>query len=53
MNFLKTNKTNKKTKIVFADYKKMHIYYNNCKKHTGHTFSKKLVLISKNKIKGK
>ena len=25
----------------------------NCKKHTGNTFPKKLVLISKNKIKGK
>ena len=25
----------------------------NCKKHTGNTFPKKLVLISKNKMKGK
>ena len=31
----------------------MHIYCKNCKKHTGNTFSKKLVLVSKNKIKGK
>ena len=29
------------------------MYCKNCKKHTGNTFSKKLVLISKNKIKGK
>ena len=31
----------------------MHIYCKNCKKYTGNTFPKKLVLISKNKIKGK
>ena len=31
----------------------MHIYCKNCKKHTGDTFTKKLILISKNKIKGK
>ena len=31
----------------------MHIYCKNCKKHTSNTFPKKLVLISKNKIKGK
>ena len=29
------------------------MYGKNCKKHTGNTFPKKLVLISKNKIKGK
>ena len=29
------------------------MYFKNCKKHTGNTFPKKLVLISKNKIKGK
>ena len=29
------------------------MYYKNCKKYTGNTFPKKLVLISKNKIKGK
>ena len=31
----------------------MHIYCKKCKKHTSNTFSKKIVLISKNKIKGK
>ena len=31
----------------------MHIYYSKCKKHKSNTFSKKLVLISKNIIKGK
>ena len=31
----------------------MHIYCSKCKTHTGNTFPKKLVLISKNKIKGK
>ena len=31
----------------------MHIYGKKCKKHTSSTFPKKLVLISKNKIKGK
>ena len=31
----------------------MHIYCKNSKKHTGNTFPKKLILISKNKIKGK
>ena len=31
----------------------MHIYCKNCKKHTCNTFSKKIVLISKNKIKRK
>ena len=29
------------------------MYCKNCKKHTGNKFPKKLVLISKNKIKGK
>ena len=29
------------------------MYCKNCKKHTGNTFPKKLILISKNKIKGK
>ena len=28
----------------------MHIYCKNCKKYTGNTFPKKLVLISKNKV---
>ena len=31
----------------------MHIYCKNCEKHTNNTFPKKLILISKNKIKGK
>ena len=31
----------------------MHIYCKKCKKCTNNTFPKKLVLISKNKIKGK
>ena len=31
----------------------MHIYCKNCKKHTGNTFPKKLIWISKNKIDGK
>ena len=31
----------------------MHMYCKNCKKHTGNTFLKKLILISKNKVKGK
>ena len=29
------------------------MYCKNCKKHTGKAFPKKLILISKNKIKGK
>ena len=29
------------------------MYCENCKKHTGNTFPKKLIMISKNKIKGK
>ena len=31
----------------------MHLYCKNCRKHTGNTFPKKLILVSKNKIKGK
>ena len=31
----------------------MHIYCKNCTKHTGNIFQKKLILISKNRIKGK
>ena len=31
----------------------MHIYCKNCNKHTSNTFPKKLILISKNEIKGK
>ena len=30
----------------------MHIYCNKCNKHAANTFPKKLVLISKNKMKG-
>ena len=31
----------------------MHIYCKKCNKHTGNKFPKKLILISKNKVKGK
>ena len=31
----------------------MHIYCKKCKRHTDNTFPKKLILVSKNKIKGK
>ena len=31
----------------------MHMYCKNCKKYTGKTFPKKLILISRNKIKEK
>ena len=31
----------------------MHIYCKKCNKHTGNTFPKRIILISKNKIKGK
>ena len=31
----------------------MHIYCKKCKKHTSNTFPKKIILISKKKIKGK
>ena len=31
----------------------MHIYCTKCKKRTGNTFPKKLILISKNEIEGK
>ena len=46
------NSHNIKLKIQ-SHYKNMHIYCKKCKKHTGNTFPKKLILISKNKIKGK
>ena len=32
---------------------KMHMYCKKCNKHTGNTYPKKIILISKNKIKGK
>ena len=38
---------------MILNYENMHMYCENCKKDTGNTFPKKLVLISKNKIKGK
>ena len=47
--FLKEIKPRKK----MFQLQNMQIYCKNCKKHTGNTFPKKLVLISKNKIKGK
>ena len=31
----------------------MHIYCKKCDKHTSNTYPKKIILISKNKIKGK
>ena len=31
----------------------MHIYCKKCNKHTGNTYRKKIILISKDKIKGK
>ena len=31
----------------------MYIYCKKCNKHTGNTFPKKIILISKNKIRGK
>ena len=31
----------------------MHIYCKKCNKHTGNTYPKKIILISKDKIKGK
>ena len=37
----------------FSNYKNIHMCCKNCKKHTGNAFPKKLILISKNKIKGK
>ena len=42
-----------KAKKVFSNYKSMHIYCKKCKRRTGNTFPKKIILISKNKIKGK
>ena len=32
---------------------KMHIYCKKCNKHTSNTYPKKIILISKDKIKGK
>ena len=50
--FLKAVKP-KKTKNSFYILQSMQIYCKNCKKHTGKTFPKKLVPISKNTIKYK
>ena len=41
------------TKNSFYKLQNIHIYCKNCKKHTGNAFPKKIVLISKNKIKVK
>ena len=37
----------------FCKLQNKHVYCKKCKKHTGNTFLKKLIFISKNKIKGK
>ena len=50
---LKPIKPIKNKKTVFKSHKNMHLYFKNCKIQTGNTFSIELVLISKNKIKGK
>ena len=47
------SQTTIESKNSFYKLQNMHIYCKNCKKHTGNTFPKKLILISKNKIKGK
>ena len=39
--------------MVFLNYKNIHVYCKNCKKHTGNTFPRKLILTFNNKIKGK
>ena len=41
------------TKNKFFKLQNMHVYWKNCKKHTANMFPKKLILISKNKTKGK
>ena len=41
------------SKNSFYKLQNIHIYCKNCKKYTGNAFPKKIVLISKNKIKGK
>ena len=51
-NNINNNINNIELKIL-SQYKKMHIYCKKCKKHTANTFPKKIILISKNKIKGK
>ena len=44
---------NATTKNNFFKLQNMHMYCKKCKKHTDYTFPKKLILISKKKIKGK
>ena len=39
--------------MIFFKLQNMHMYCKNCKKYTGNTFPRKLILISKNKIKRK
>ena len=39
--------------IAFSNHINMHMYCKNCKKHTGNTFPKKLILISRKKVKTK
>ena len=39
--------------MVFSNHKNMHMYCKNCEKDAGNTFPKRLILISKNKIKGR
>ena len=50
INFFKTSKKQEK---VFTDYRNMHIYCKNCKKHTECTIPKILVLILDKKAKSK
>ena len=49
--FSKTNKTNKKQKIVFANYKSMQTYCLECKKHTYNVSPKKQIMMTNIKIK--
>ena len=44
---------NTKTKNSFCKLQNKRVYCKKCKNHTGNTFLKKLIFISKNKIKGK
>ena len=45
---IKNTFKNKKQKQFFSNYENMHIYCKKCNKHTGNTYPKKLILISKN-----
>ena len=42
-----------KSKFLKWIVRKIHIYYKKCNKHTSNTYPKKIILISKNEIKGK